>query len=54
MVEGVEATALLGPGTGAHGLDLVTRLALLALVLRGGVVPVHGTDVVAVGAVLGG
>ncbi|MNK97101.1 hypothetical protein D3C87_1174170 [compost metagenome] len=51
LVEGIETTALLGPAAGAHGRIAVAGLALLALVLGGRVVPVHGADVVAVGAV---
>src|SRR5690606_6774085 len=54
VLEGIETTALLAPAAGAHGADFLAGFAQLALVLGGGVVPVHGGDVVAVGAVLRG
>ncbi len=54
MIEGVEAAALPAPVACVHGPDLVLAgVLLLAVVGGGGVVPVHGGDVVAVGAVLG-
>ncbi len=53
VLVGVEAAALLGPFRGVRRLDLVL-LAVIGAVRGGGdVVPVHGRDVVAVGAVLG-
>lgn len=54
MLERVEAAALPGPARGAHGPQRVRGVALLALALGRRVVPVHRTDVIAVGAVLGG
>ncbi|MNZ82499.1 hypothetical protein D3C78_1011970 [compost metagenome] len=54
LVEGIEAAAILGPAASAHGLHFFAGIAHLALVLGGRVVPVHGADVIAVGAVLGG
>src|SRR5690606_2105389 len=54
VLEGIEATALLAPAAGAVGADVPGGYAQIALVLGGGVVPVPGGDVVAVGAVLRG
>ena len=51
MLEGVVAAALLAPGTGVHRLGLVGRLTRAAARGGGGVVPVHGRHMVAVGAV---
>ena len=54
MLEGIAAAALLAPGAGVHGLDLVLAgILFLAAAGGGGVVPVHGRHVIAVGAVLG-
>lgn len=53
VLEGIETTALLAPAAGAHRTDVVAGFLELALLLGGGVVPVHGGDVVAIGAVLG-
>ena len=53
MVERIEAAALLAPLAGVHRADLVDAgFALLALVGRGRIVPVHRRDMVAIGAVL--
>src|SRR5690606_2013269 len=46
LLEAVETTALLAPATGAHGAHFFTGFTRLALLLGGGVVPVHGADVV--------
>ena len=54
IVERVKTATAFGPATGTHGFDLFACLTLRALVLGRGVVPVHGTDVIAIGAIFGG
>src|SRR5690554_4541825 len=51
VLVGVEAALALGPAVGVHRLGAAG--VVVATVHGGGVVPVHGADVVAVGAVLG-
>src|SRR5690554_908077 len=51
VLVGVEATLALGPAIGVHRLGAAG--VVVAAIHGGGIVPVHGADVVAVGAVLG-